>query len=247
MYSCSKIFQDISTRIRADALGVTVSDYKSDKVNTDKLYTGFHEILVETSTLELISKTLLLPPELSKKSEELVSLDLPSQAPKSEVFDITALVKSHGVEPMPNEFIVFKDKAGISKNIIGRWKRTKPKVDYDQQDSTPIFEPKWFHLSPRAAKVWNVESHSQEQMMALEVLMDPSVKLVTLIGQAGTGKTLLAVAAALEQVFRYNRHERILITRPIMPMGKDIGYLPGHKDEKLLPKNLYFRYCNASP
>ncbi len=69
--------------------------------------------------------------------------------------------------------------------------------------------------------------------MAFELLMDPDIQLVTLVGQAGTGKTLIAIAAALESVLHFNRYERILVSRPIIPMGKDIGYLPGSKDEKL--------------
>jgi PhoH-like ATPase len=63
--------------------------------------------------------------------------------------------------------------------------------------------------------------------------MDPAVELVTLVGQAGTGKTLIALAAALESVIAHQRYDRVLVSRPIIPMGKDIGYLPGNKDEKL--------------
>ena len=69
--------------------------------------------------------------------------------------------------------------------------------------------------------------------MALELLMDPKISLVTLIGQAGTGKTLLALAAGLECVLHQQGYEKLLVSRPIIPMGKDIGYLPGTKDEKL--------------
>lgn len=69
--------------------------------------------------------------------------------------------------------------------------------------------------------------------MALELLLNPDINLVTLIGQAGTGKTLLALAAGLECVIHGESHERLLVSRPVIPMGKDIGYLPGTKDEKL--------------
>ena len=63
--------------------------------------------------------------------------------------------------------------------------------------------------------------------------MDPEVQVVTLVGQAGTGKTLLALAAALQEAVKNHQYDRILVSRPIMPMGKDIGYLPGDKEEKL--------------
>ena len=69
--------------------------------------------------------------------------------------------------------------------------------------------------------------------MALELLLDPEVQLVTMVGQAGTGKTLLALAAGLETTLHFKRYERILVSRPIIPMGKDLGFMPGDKDEKL--------------
>jgi PhoH-like ATPase len=81
--------------------------------------------------------------------------------------------------------------------------------------------------------VWNIHPRSKEQRMSLELLMNPDVQLVTLVGQAGTGKTLLALAAGLELVMQMNVYEKILVSRPIVPLGNDIGYLPGDKDEKL--------------
>src|SRR6185295_17006321 len=62
---------------------------------------------------------------------------------------------------------------------------------------------------------------------------DDSVQLVTLVGRAGTGKTLMAIAAGLQRVIKDKRYEKMLVSRPIMPLGRDIGYLPGDKDEKL--------------
>lgn len=88
-------------------------------------------------------------------------------------------------------------------------------------------------LAKKSEHVWNIHPHSREQRLALELLLDPKVQLVTLVGQAGSGKTLLALAAGLESVCRNNQYKRILVTRPVVPMGKDIGYLPGDKDEKL--------------
>ncbi len=73
---------------------------------------------------------------------------------------------------------------------------------------------------------------NMEQRFALELLLDSKIELVSLVGQAGTGKTLLALAAGL-QMSLDDQYEKILVTRPIMPMGQDIGYLPGSKDEKL--------------
>jgi len=81
--------------------------------------------------------------------------------------------------------------------------------------------------------VYGIQSRNVEQRMALELLMDPAVSIVTLVGQAGTGKTLLAIAAGLHLVLHEHLYDRILVSRPIVPLGKDIGYLPGDKEEKL--------------
>jgi PhoH-like ATPase len=69
--------------------------------------------------------------------------------------------------------------------------------------------------------------------MAMDLLMDDDVRLVTLLGGAGTGKTLLAIAAGMAKVYAEERYDKLLVARPIMPLGRDIGYLPGDKDEKL--------------
>lgn len=72
-----------------------------------------------------------------------------------------------------------------------------------------------------------------QQQMVLNLLLDDSVSLVSLVGKAGTGKTLLAIAAGLKKVFESKAYNRMLASRPIMPLGKDIGFLPGDKEEKL--------------
>lgn len=81
--------------------------------------------------------------------------------------------------------------------------------------------------------IWGIQPLNFEQKCALDLLLRDDIKLVTLIGQAGTGKTLLALAAALHKVFDEGSYNKILVSRPIIPLGKDIGYLPGTKDEKL--------------
>jgi len=80
---------------------------------------------------------------------------------------------------------------------------------------------------------WGLTARNLHQQFALELLMRPDIKLVTMLGQAGTGKTLLALAVGLHLVAEEKRYRRIMVSRPIMPLGKDIGYLPGSKDEKL--------------
>ena len=83
--------------------------------------------------------------------------------------------------------------------------------------------------------VWGVRGRNDEQEFALDLLMDESIKVVTLVGKAGTGKTLLAVASGLEQVVERSKYKKLFIARPIVAMGKDLGYLPGSEKEKLKP------------
>ena len=83
--------------------------------------------------------------------------------------------------------------------------------------------------------VWGIRPRNKEQSFALDLLLDDEIKLVTLIGRAGTGKTLLAIAGGLRRTVDDNVYARMLVSRPVFPLGKDIGFLPGDIDEKLNP------------
>jgi PhoH-like ATPase len=97
---------------------------------------------------------------------------------------------------------------------------------------------------------WGIRALNKEQRFALELLMEDRIKVVTLVGRAGTGKTLLALAVGLEKVLEAKVYRRLLVTRPIIPMGDDLGYLPGTMEEKLRPwmqpiyDNLEFLFNN---
>lgn len=84
-------------------------------------------------------------------------------------------------------------------------------------------------------KLGKLEARNKEQKLALNLLLDPSIKLVTLAGQAGNGKTLVSIAAGLEQVLDRKKYKNLVILRPIQPVGKDVGFLPGTLEEKLEP------------
>jgi len=120
----------------------------------------------------------------------------------------------------PHEFIILKDAAGSSKSAL-------VKTNADGGRLEPLF------LSNEP--VWGISARNAQQRMALELLMNDDIPLVTLTGKAGTGKTLLALAAGLLKVEDERRYKKLLIGRPVVPMGKDIGYLPGEKEEKLRP------------
>ena len=86
---------------------------------------------------------------------------------------------------------------------------------------------------------WNIKSRNKEQAFAIDLLMDPRVKIVSLVGRAGSGKTLLAIAAGLQQTIGLradeNHYSRLIVSRPVQPLGKNIGFLPGTMEEKMLP------------
>jgi PhoH-like ATPase len=83
--------------------------------------------------------------------------------------------------------------------------------------------------------VWGITARNREQSFALNLLMDPECDFITLIGQAGTGKTLLALAAGLAQTLETKRFSEIIVTRATVPVGEDIGFLPGTEEEKMAP------------
>jgi PhoH-like ATPase len=83
--------------------------------------------------------------------------------------------------------------------------------------------------------VWGIRPRNKEQHFALDLLLNDDVKLVTLTGKAGTGKTLMAIAAGLQKVVEEKKFTKLLVSRPIFPLGRDIGFLPGDVDEKLNP------------
>ncbi|MWC27461.1 PhoH family protein [Paenibacillus sp. MMS18-CY102] len=120
----------------------------------------------------------------------------------------------------PNEFIILRDEMGTSKSAL-------LKVSQDGVRLEPLY------LSNDA--IWGITARNAQQRMALELLLNDDVPLVTLTGKAGTGKTLLALAAGLLKVEDEHKYKKLLIARPVVPMGKDIGYLPGEKEEKLRP------------
>jgi PhoH-like ATPase len=90
-------------------------------------------------------------------------------------------------------------------------------------------------VSVPAEGIMGLRPRNREQTFALDLLLDDSVRMVTLVGAAGTGKTLLALAAGLKRCVQHGAYTRLLVSRPIIPLGRDLGYLPGDIDEKLGP------------
>ncbi|MBE6183662.1 PhoH family protein [Heyndrickxia ginsengihumi] len=120
----------------------------------------------------------------------------------------------------PNQFLIMKDALGSSSSAIGI-------VD---QSGTVVKK-----LLYNQDAIWGIKPRNVQQTMALELLLREDIPLVSMIGKAGTGKTLLALAAGLMQTEDLQVFKKLLVARPIVPFGKDIGYLPGEKQEKLRP------------
>ncbi|MFH1776145.1 MAG: PhoH family protein [Candidatus Omnitrophota bacterium] len=126
-------------------------------------------------------------------------------------------LKLEGEKFFPNEFVMLSDEANSKHTALARFKSLEEGLCALKGN----------------LEVWSVRPRNKEQAMALELLLDESVWLLTLVGQAGTGKTLLALAAGLKKVVDEKTYAKMLVSRPIMPLGRDIGYLPGTKEEKL--------------
>lgn len=138
----------------------------------------------------------------------------------------------------PNEFVIIKDELGSSSSAIGIVDHTGATI----KKMANIFE-----------SVWRIKPRNAQQTMAFELLFREDIQLVTMTGKAGTGKTLLALAAGLMQTEDLRKYKKLLVARPIIPVGKDIGFLPGEKQEKLRPwmqpifDNLEFLFNTKKP
>jgi PhoH-like ATPase len=119
----------------------------------------------------------------------------------------------------PNQFVMLISNSNDKKTALARF------INYN----TPLKKVRDYK------NIWGLTPRNKEQSFALDMLLDPSIPIVTIIGKAGCGKTLLAMAAGLEQVLEKEQYSRLIVSRPVQPLGKDIGYLPGTLEEKMRP------------
>jgi len=202
------VSRDINMRVIADSIGVLSEDYNKNQAIREEsdLYSGFAKHLVDEQMVDQFY------------SGESVFIE-----------------KEDKVGLLPNQFIMLVSNTNEKKTAICRfmgymWPLQKVQ-DYKQG-------------------LWGVRARNKEQAFALDLLMDPKVQIVSLIGKAGSGKTLLAIAAGLEQVVSKKTvmskafkdkgvldgiYRRLIVSRPVQPMGKDIGFLPGTMEDKMKP------------
>ena len=137
---------------------------------------------------------------------------------------------------LPNTAVMLRDAGAKAHTALGRYDAARNEI---------------VALRVGREGVMGVRPRNREQAFALDLLLDDSIRLITLIGKAGTGKTLLALAAGLKRTTEDNAYSRLLVSRPIMPLGRDLGFLPGDVDEKLNPwmqpifDNLEFLFSNG--
>lgn len=141
--------------------------------------------------------------------------------------DIALLWQPKGSVPIPqgldlfeNQYLVVRSRDDPSVSVLAR-------AEVKERRLTRIIELR--------EPIWGIRPRNKEQQFAFDALLRDEIKLVTLLGKAGTGKTLLAIAAGLEKVVEKQVYSRLLVSRPIFPLGRDIGYLPGDVHEKMNP------------
>jgi PhoH-like ATPase len=203
------VSKDINMRIKARALGLPAEDYFNDHVleDTDLLYSGIVQ----------------LPDDFwNKHGKGMESWQENKGGTSATYYRVTGpFIPSLLV----NQFVYLEPKNGEAsfygqvRQINGKTAVLQTLRDYSHNKNN----------------VWGITARNREQNFALNLLMNPEVDFVTLLGQAGTGKTLLALAAGLAQVLETKVYNEIIVTRVTVPVGEDIGFLPGTEEEKMSP------------
>tara|TARA_R110002110_G_scaffold180184_3_gene386164 strand:- start:11891 stop:13246 length:1356 start_codon:yes stop_codon:yes gene_type:complete len=201
------VSRDINMRVLCDSLGLSTEDYTENQVikKESDLFDGFSKILVDDQLVDQFY------------NNEKIYLD-----------------EGDANKLHPNEYIMLVSSANQKKTALARYINPQ----------TPLRS-----INELKRGIWGINPRNKEQLFALDLLMDPQIKVITLVGKAGSGKTLIAIAAGLEQVIsnpsvtqmvkgKYKLdgpYKKLVVSRPVMPMGKDIGFLPGTMQEKMAP------------
>ena len=199
------VTQDVNLRVRADVLGLKSEDFEADKISIDELYPGHLAIDVPAEQVDEFFDSGELEPPRRVVSE----LDSPESGPLDT-----------GPPLYPNQFVMLRADTNPSHTALSR---------YDEESG------KLKSVARLRKPAWGIRPRNKEQQYALDLLLNDSIKLVTLVGKAGTGKTLLAIAAGLQRTMEDKTYQKLLVSRPIFPLGRDLGYLPGDLEDKLNP------------
>ena len=199
------VSRDINMRVIANSLGLESEDYITSQV------------VENAEKLYSGFETLVVDDELIEQhyagEEIIIPIDLP---------------QSQNMKLYPHQFLMLQSSSNIKKTALVRF------INY----SSPLLKVK-----EKKSLSWGITPRNKEQSFAFDLLFDDDIPLVTLIGKAGSGKTLMAIAAGMEQSLGTGsvmdlvgpKYKKIVVSRPVQPLGKDIGFLPGSMHEKMLP------------
>ncbi len=227
----------IYVNIDAPAGGLLVDGLREDKVDNRILSTAlslqkqFPKFAVEliTKDINLRIKADVLgvnakdyEPE-NASSDELYEgyqeLDFTSEQ-IDRFYQDKRIAPPEGLKLYANQYVIMKNKGNSNHSAVGRY-------SFADKMIVPLIS----HVD----NIWGIHPRNIEQSFALDCLMNDEILFVSLVGKAGTGKTLLAIAAGLFKTLDEGKFQRLLVSRPIFPMGRDIGYLPGDIEQKLNP------------
>jgi len=203
------VTKDINMRIKASVHGLISEDYRNDQVanvGDETLFGGQIEI----------TDAMWETPGVDVKVDREDSPDIGTVI----VYEITApWVKNWTINThVYSDSTSNKNFRGILRGVNGQCATIEMLPDFESQ----------YHC-------WGIQAKNKEQNFALSILTDPEIDFVTIAGDAGTGKTLLTLAAALQLVYEDKFYDEIIVTRATVPMGEDIGFLPGEEEAKIEP------------
>jgi PhoH-like ATPase len=202
------VTMDTNLRIRADALGMVAETYENQRVEPQRVETGVTDVEVSADEIDSFFQ--------EGKLAAPAHLVPPERGEGREGRN----KDQNAVHLSANLCVLLRDRANSSHTALGRYDAAKKEI---------------VALRTPREGVIGVRPRNKEQSHALDLLLDENIRLVTLVGKAGTGKTLLALAAGLKRTVEDGMYTRMLVSRPVMPLGRDIGFLPGDVDEKLNP------------
>ena len=217
------VTMDTNLRIRADALGMVAETYENQRADAERVESGAREFEVSADQIDTFFQ------------EGRVAAPVPPPDP-SEARAEGRSSSSNG-QLSPNQCVLLRDRDNAQHTALGRFDAAKKEI---------------VALRTPREGVMGIRPRNKEQAHALDLLLDENIRLVTLVGKAGTGKTLLALAAGLKRTLEDGMYTRMLVSRPVMPLGRDIGFLPGDVDEKLNPwmqpifDNLEFLFASGT-
>ena len=211
---CIFITKDTNLRIRADGMGLQSENYEERGFSIDELYPGAAELRVGGDLIDELyaSREVIVPFGESQKAANAFE-----NAELTEGMDESATLLYQ------NEYVRLIDKSNENHTAMARLLPMQNKI-VALATTRPGF-----------GSIWGIKPRNREQHYALDCLLDDNIKLVTLLGKAGTGKTLIALAAGLQKATEEQIYSKLLVARPIFPLGKDVGYLPGGIEDKLNP------------